>query len=129
MKENANTALHMLEQVISSLAERGMQLEVDMLSSCHRSFVDLIHIIEEEPGNIDDAMPIPPVTHPDIVTLNTYLSRDGIKDRFPNLEEKAINIAIDSITKIPVEIKSFVKSAEEILKDVNDDVILQLLEF
>lgn len=129
MKENANTALHMLEQVISSLAERGMQLEIDMLSSCHRSFVDLIHIIEEEPGNIDDAMPIPPVTHPDIVTLNTYLSRDGIKDRFPNLEEKAINIAIDSITKIPVEIKSFVKSAEEILKDVNDDVILQLLEF
>lgn len=129
MKENANTALHMLEQVISSLAERGMQLQIDMLSSCHRSFVDLIHIIEEEPGNIDDAMPIPPVTHPDIVILNTYLSRDGIKDRFPNLEEKAINIAIDSITKIPVEIKSFVKSAEEILKDVNDDVILQLLEF
>jgi hypothetical protein len=63
------------------------------------------------------------------VTLNSYLSRDGIKERFPNLEEKAISIAIGSITKIPVEIKSFVKSAEEILKDVNDEVILQLLEF
>lgn len=131
MKESANTALQMLEQVILNLAERGMQSDIDMLSFCHQSLVDFIHFAEaEEPKMVIETTPVSPAAvHPDIATLNSYLSRDGIKERFPNLEEKAINIAIGSITKIPVEIKSFVKSAEEVLKDVNDEVILQLLEF
>jgi hypothetical protein len=129
MKENANIALQMLEQVIFNLAERGMHSDIDMLSICHQSLIDFIQFSEAEALENTAETTFPLVTHPDIVTLNSYLSRDGIKERFPNLEEKAISIAIGSITKIPVEIKSFVKSAEEILKDVNDEVILQLLEF
>lgn len=128
MRDNVYQALQSLESVMAICESRSMTNEQKSLAQCLVTLRDLsemyFHENEEKPKE-----PTVGHSHKDVAVLASYLSREGLKARYPNLEANAIEIAINKITDIPVDIKSFVKAAEDVLKDVNDEIILKLLEF